>query len=49
MFAQAVRYGVSGTHAVLEAGSVPLRTLSPGTDEKRWVDGVLAGKKGLGF
>ncbi|HEU4582282.1 MAG TPA: hypothetical protein VFS67_28695 [Polyangiaceae bacterium] len=20
-----------------------------GTDEKRWVDGVLAGKKGLGF
>jgi len=21
----------------------------PGTDEKRWVDGVLARKKGLGF
>jgi hypothetical protein len=21
----------------------------PGTDEKRWIDGILARKKGLGF
>ena len=35
---------------VLEVLAQSLSALyPPGTDEKRWVDGVLARKKGLGF